>query len=119
MALTFPAIPPSFSPDNKETIRNTTIQFADGYDLVVGDGINAIRATKSLSWDVIEYSQMAQIISFLRFHTNGGWFYYHLDEDPNRQRKFMCDTWTWGRVKDTPNLWWVKAEFKEVFRPNT
>lgn len=119
MALTFPNIPPSFSPDNKETIRNTTVQFADGYDLVVGDGINAIRATKSLSWDVLEYPDMAQIISFFRSHVNGRWFYYHLDEDVGLQRKFMCDTWSYGRVPDTKTLWWVKAEFKEVFRPNT
>ena len=37
--LTFPNIPPKFSPENEETIRNTTVTFGDGYDLVVGDGL--------------------------------------------------------------------------------
>ena len=115
----FPNIPPKFSPDNEEQIRNTTVQFGDGYDLVVGDGLNPIRATKSLEWEPITHAQMSQIIGFLRGRINGEWFYYHLDEDLGRRRKFMCERWRYGRVRDTLDLWYVKAEFKEVFRTET
>lgn len=114
--LTFPNIPPKFSPNNEESIRNTTVAFGDGYDLVVGDGLNPIRANKSLEWDPITYIQMSEIISFLRSRINGDWFYYHMDEDAGRRRKFMCERWSYGRVRDTKDLWYVRAEFKEVFR---
>jgi phage-related protein len=116
---TFPLdIPPKFSPDNEETVRNTVVQFGDGYDLVVGDGLNTIRATKSLEWEPITYQQMATMLSFLRSRS-GDWFYYIMDEDAARRRKFMCDRWRYGRVRDTLDLWYFKAEFKEVFRTET
>lgn len=112
----FPNVPPKFSPDNEETIRNTTVQFGDGYDLVVGDGLNPIRATKSLEWEPITEHQMRLIVDFLRSRVNGEWFYYHLDENPTWNRKFICERWRYGRVRDTKDLWYVRAEFKEVFR---
>ena len=115
----FPDIPPKFSPDNSETIRNTTVAFGDGYELIVGDGLNPLRATKSLEWEPITYLQMSIIVSFLRGRINGEWFYYHLDEDFGRKRKFICEKWTYGRVPDTLDLWRVRADFKEVFRTET
>lgn len=117
--LTFPDVSPAFSPTNEEGIRNTKVQFGDGYDLIVGDGLNPIRATKSLQWRAISYVEMATIISFLRSRINGDWFYYHLDEDFGRKRKFICEKWTYGRTPDTLDCWEVSAEFQEVFRTET
>jgi phage-related protein len=115
---TFPAIPPKFSPSNTEEVRESTVSFADGYELTSGDGLNMIRGNKSLEWEPITYAQMAEMLSFVRDRA-GNWFYYHLDEDLGRARKFRCKKWDYGRVPDTLDLWYFKAEFRETFTTET
>lgn len=62
---------------------------------------------------------MAIMVDFLRSRANGEWFYYHTDEDPGLPRKFTCYEWDFGRVPDTLDLWYLRAEFNEIFRTET
>ena len=99
----------------KTTAINTEVKtlsnsFGDGYEQVMPDGINAVRRTLSLSWDVLRPDEAERIDSFFT-EMQSGVFSWQAPHEAG-SRLWRCNKWS---ISATRGTYSATAEFKEVF----
>ncbi len=101
-----PPVGPSPGTWHKPTVNLWEADFGDGYSQPTPKGINHIRKSTSLSWNVLTYEQMLEITDF--FERMGGHlpFFYR----PYGERvavKWTCKDWT---LATEGGIWTLQAE---------
>lgn len=105
-----PAVAPSPGTTNSPIIALNEVAFGDGYVQASPKGLNHIRRSLTVKWDVLTQQQASDIEHFLEEH--GGykpfWFAHSSD---SVLRKWTCKTWsvTWGHPAK------ISATFVEDF----
>ncbi len=89
-------------------------QFGDGYTQRLGAGLNAVRGTIPMAWDVLPQAQATAIEQFLAARAGVESFLYQMPDETS-PRKFTCQSWTTGWAG--PALRSVSAEFRQEFDP--
>lgn len=104
-----PPVPPSPGTETTPKYKLRIANFGDGYTQATPDGLNHVRRTVRLRWDVLTVAQAEYIESFLI--ARGGYepFLYALSDDETRQ--WICREHT--RKRDAPNS--ITAVFEEDF----
>ena len=110
--LTFPATPGPSKADPETTVRVLEASCGDGYTQTMGDGLNTIADTYSVSWGLLTDAEVNVFTDFLVAH--GGYIPF-LWTPPRKSaaRQWKCRSW-----KATPlgGCWSsLSATFKESF----
>lgn len=106
-----PPINPSTPAGASYTPRVVTVQFGDGYEQRIGDGINTMPEKLSLRWDNIKAADAATIKAFFEARAGVEAFYYTI---PGlTARKYKCAAWTVD-YQDS-SIATVTAKLAEVF----
>lgn len=111
----YPPVAPSPGTSNKPELRILRADFGDGYSQPVRDGLNHVRKTIALKWDVLTAGQAAQINAFLEERGGTEPFLY----TPARTTtpiKFTCDEWQ--ETQNAAGLSSFTATFKQSFNPS-
>lgn len=111
--LTFetPVLPSRDTEINTE-VKLKTIDFGDGYEQVAPDGINHMRRTVSLKWEMLLPDQAEAMVKFFREHGGYKSFYYTLS-DTLTPIKWKCRVWK--DVRGKSGLRTITATFVESF----
>ena len=107
-----PPVAPSPGTSRKPEIKLLEAEFGDGYTQVVRDGLNHIRRTYDLRWDVLTYAQADVIEAFLE--AKGGdtpFLYQHAHT--SAPLKVTCKDWQ--RTEAAAGLCSFSATFKQSF----
>lgn len=114
MALTLPAITPSFSPSLDETPNVQVVSFDDGYEQRIGVAINPIKGTVSIPWRAQSQVNKDTLINFFRARKGTEWFWWTVPGE-TVPRKFVASKWSFQRTPDAKGHYDVSADFREVF----
>lgn len=102
-----PPIPPSPGTKRKPRVRLLEVEFGDGYTQTTRDGLNHIRRTLSLEWELLTPTQAAEITDFLEEKGGDIPFLYQPSDDP-APLQWRCKDWDdtngkggWRKVKAT------------------
>lgn len=109
---TWPATPGPSKADPDTTVRVLEASFGDGYAQTQGDGLNAIFASYSVSWDLLTPSEVSVFEAFLTAHAG---YIPFLWQPPrcSTVRQWKCKTW---KVAPLSGGWSsLQATFKESF----
>lgn len=106
-----PSIMPSPGTGMKPEVKLNEATFGDGYTQASPDGINHIRRTLSLKWDILDDDQVAEIYSF--FMGQQGYIpFWYKPVGEFAPIKWRCKEWT----RDKPsNGWTMTATLVEDF----
>lgn len=104
-----PPVPPSPGTKVKPAYSLRKAEFGDGYTQAQPTGLNHVKLTANLRWDVLSIEDASAIENFLK--ARGGYepFLYALSDDITRQ--WVCTDH--DRSRDAPNQ--VTATFVEDF----
>lgn len=111
--LTFPyALGPTTSASKQSEAKTLKADFGDGYTQRVGNGINNVRDTYTLSWEDISRTDAKTIDDFLR--ARGGWdAFYWTAPGATVAKKWICEQWSVTNASTVLDS--VSATFIEVF----
>ena len=99
-----PSIKPSPGTGIKLAIKLLEAEFGDGYSQTLPDGINHIKKTLSLKWDILDDAQVAEIFGF--FTTQGGYIpFLYQPVGEAAPIKWRCKEWT----RDRPAAGWTMS----------
>jgi phage-related protein len=108
----YPPVAPSPGTTQKPELAILRADFGDGYSLAVPNGLNHIRKTLSLKWDVLTANQVKSITDFLEARGGVEPFYY----TPPRTTtsiKWTCDDW--NETMNAAGVSSFTATFKQNF----
>lgn len=108
-----PAVAPSPGTSRKPEIRLLKASFGDGYTSVSPDGLNHIRRTLDLRWDVLTRGQAETIEAFLEAHGGGTTPFLYTPPGAPAPVKFTCEAWQ--RTDNAAQLCAFTATFKQSF----
>lgn len=108
----YPPVAPSPGTTQKPELRLLRADFGDGYSMTVRDGMNHIRKTISLRWDVLTAGQAKQIVDFLE-ERGGDQPFYYTPARTNVPIKFTCDEWQ--ETQNAAGLSALTATLKQDF----
>lgn len=104
-----PPVRPSPGTAHKPTVNLWKADFGDGYSQPTPKGINHIKKSVSLTWDVLTTEQMFEIVEFFEARGGNEAFYF----DPFGERgmmKWTCEEWD----HDTEGgIWKVTAKLDQ------
>jgi len=106
-----PPVGPSPGTSIKPTVNLWETEFGDGYSQPTPKGINHIRKTLSLKWDVLTYDQMREIVDFFE-RMGGNKPFYFRPFGENVTFKWTCKEWT---PTTTGGIWAIEAELIQSF----
>jgi phage-related protein len=107
-----PPVPPSPGTKAKPEIKLLKADFGDGYTQSGPEGLNHIRRTLALQWDVLLPEQCADIIAF--FEARGGFEpFWYTPSDETTPDRWTCEEW--DDVRGTGGLRSATATLKESF----
>lgn len=106
-----PPVGPSPGTAHKRQVSLFEAEFGDGYSQPTPKGINHIRKTVSLAWNVLTYEQMREIVGFFERMGGNQPFYFHPFGDP-AFRKWTCKEWA---ESTDEGVWSVRAELVESY----
>lgn len=110
--LTFnPPIGPSPGTAHKPRVNLWEAEFGDGYSQPTPKGLNHIRKSTSLSWKVLTYEQMREIVEFFERHQGNRPFWFKPFGEPQTVR-WTCKEWS---PTTDAGLWSVSAELVQSF----
>lgn len=92
---TFSPVPaPSPGTNKKVKPKLLKADFGEGYTQYAADGMNSLKQTVTLTWDLLLPSQSDAIMNF--FAGQGGWqpFYYTISDDVAGPLRWLCEDWT-------------------------
>lgn len=110
---TLPPIPPSYAPSVAPEFSVDSTQFGDGYEMRRPSGINSVRETWSVSWDVLRSDQYKVLYSFLTARKGVEAFLWQAPWD-DAPKRWVC-TGMSSRRPIGPSLGAIQATFKEDF----
>jgi phage-related protein len=106
-----PVIPPSSGTGNKPEMKLLAAEFGDGYTQVAPDGMNHIRRTLTLKWDLLTPDQMFEITRFFTDHGGSVPFWYQPSNE-SKPVKWTCKDFDDTRANDG---FQVSATFVQSF----
>ncbi|MEP7453291.1 phage tail protein [Phyllobacterium sp. SB3] len=106
-----PPVGPSPGTAHKPTVNLWESDFGDGYSQPTPKGINHIRRAVSLTWNVLTYDQMREIVDFLERMGGHQQFYFQPFGEPCT-RKWTCKEWS---NTTESGIWKVSAELVQSF----
>ncbi|MGV1754827.1 phage tail protein [Agrobacterium sp. CG674] len=106
-----PPIGPSPGTGHKPTVNLWEAEFGDGYSQSTPKGINHIKKSVSLTWDVLTTEQMEEITGFFERMMGNKPFYYKAFGNTSAV-KWTCKEWEFDTDE---GLWSVKATFIQSF----
>lgn len=106
-----PPVRPSPGTSHKPTVNVWKAEFGDGYSQPTPKGINHIKKSVSLSWDVLTYAQMRQIVEFFERMGAVKAFYFQPFGEPV-MLKWTCEEWT---SSTDSGIWKVEATLVQSF----
>lgn len=109
-----PPVTPSPGMKNTPEVRIRKAEFGDGYTAAMPDGLNTVRASYSLSWDVLFPDEADAIVAFLEAQKGTTPFFYTVP-NTSRQVQFTCETWT--DQTNAAGYRAITATFRENFNP--
>jgi phage-related protein len=114
MALTTFAPPRAPSPGTSNTpkVKLREADFGDGYSQPIRDGLNHIKRTLSLTWEMMTPTEADVIKNFL-IARGGDQSFYWTPSDESTPVKWRCKTW--GDKKEKSGFVTVTAEFEQSF----
>jgi phage-related protein len=88
-----PPVAPSPGTNRKTKPKLLKADFGDGYAQTAADGVNWLKSTVTLTWDILLPTDATTIITF--FRNQGGYtpFYYTLSDDSTANR-WTCEEWS-------------------------
>ncbi|MBO6507512.1 MAG: phage tail protein [Roseibium sp.] len=96
--LTFePPVVPSAGTNTDREIKLRKTEFGDGYTQTTPDGINHIRKSIELNWDVLLPDDAETILAFFERHEGYKPFFYRPSNDP-ALLKWTCEEWSDERL---------------------
>lgn len=105
---------PDFGGNRDTEPRVTRVQFGDGYEQRVPNGLNTMPAKFNLTFENREEAEKNQIIAFLKARAgvqNFNW----TPPGETTPLKFVCRKWADQFVK--ANRYTISASFEQVFEP--
>lgn len=110
--LTFnPPIAPSPGTMHRPQVKLLQAEFGDGYSQATPAGLNHIRQTIELRWDVLEQDEKHAILAFLERHQGNKPFHYQVPGDC--RRTWTCADWS---VQTLPaQLFSITATIRQYF----
>ena len=106
-----PPVGPSPGTAHKPTVSLWEADFGDGYTQPTPKGINHIKRSTSLVWNVLTLEQMQEITAFFeRMGGNQPFYFQPFGED--RARRWTCKEWDF---KTENGVWIVTANLVESF----
>ena len=108
----------NINPDSPMNVRVQprvrTVQFGDGYEMSVQDGLNADLRVYDLTFTNVTTAQADSINNFLTARKGVESFDW---QPPTRSSssKFVCDSWE--RTLVQPNIETINTTFREVAKP--
>ena len=100
-----PPVGPSPGTSHKPTVNLWEADFGDGYSQPTPKGINHIKKSTSLKWDVLTYEQMREIVDFFERMQGNKPFYFTPFGEPNAI-KWTCKEWDYTT---TEGIWQITA----------
>lgn len=91
-----PAIAPSPGTGEEIELKLLSAQFGDGYTQTTRDGLNHIRKSLSLSWDLLTPSQADAILNVMRAYGGDTPFLY-TPSDEATPVQWVCKKWSFRR----------------------
>jgi len=88
-----PPIAPSPGTTDKPKVKILKADFGDGYSQWAPDGLNNIRRTLSLTWEVLLPAQALAITSFMFTQAAAALPFYYTPSDETTAVKWTCDNW--------------------------
>jgi phage-related protein len=116
MAETF-SVAMSYGVQNQMRPRVRSVQFGDGYELRMGDGLNTMPQNWSLVFNALPIGAANAVEAFFVQHAGIRWFWWH----PPRQIspiKVVCKDWTRTQVDGSRTHDAMTANFRQVFDLN-
>jgi phage-related protein len=114
--MTTPTFTPPFAPSpgatNKPEIKILQAEFGDGYTQPTPDGINHIRAVRSLQWEMLERDERNAIISFLEERGGTQPFLFAMPGDA-APVAYTCADWTDTALE--AELYTITVTFRRFF----
>ncbi|MDD2402898.1 MAG: phage tail protein [Clostridia bacterium] len=105
-----PPVNPSYGLSRDNTLRSVQLEYGDGYEQSIADGINIRERSMSIDWEMLTVAQVAAIEAFF-VSQNTAPFNYTLPGES--VQIWRCLEWT--VVRDTPNNLKLSAKFKGVY----
>lgn len=103
---------PSYNSNTNTTPRVKKIQFGDGYEQRIRDGINSILLDIDLPFDNRSDAEATAILHFLHEKEATKSFLFTHSPPYNTVKRFVCRSWTHSRVFYDNNS--IKVKFEEV-----
>jgi phage-related protein len=107
-------VPLSYGAQNQMRPRVKSIQFNDGYELRLGDGLNTMPQRWSVGWNALDQGGANAVEAWFVEHAGVRWFWWV----PPRQTapiKVVCKEWTRGPVDGSRTHDAMTAVFQQVF----
>lgn len=111
-----PRIAPSPGTNVSQKIRLRKADFGDGLTYLQRDGLNHIRRSIKLSWDLLHPLDAAYIVDFLKLHA-GTYPFWYTPSDDYTAIKWTCSEWTDDRIEGGYRR--ISATFEESFDNRT
>ena len=108
----YPPVAPSPGTSRKPELRLLRADFGDGYSQSGADGLNHIRKTFDLRWDVLTQGQADAIEAFLEAKGGTAAFLYRHPHTP-AALKVTCEEW--NRTDQAAGLCAFTAVFRQSF----
>lgn len=106
-----PPIGPSPGTAHKPTVNLWESEFGDGYSQIMPKGLNHIRKSTSLKWEVLTLDQMHEIMDF--FEEMGGYLpFYYRPFGEHVALKWTCKDYS---AETNGGIWSVNATFVQSF----
>lgn len=105
---------PSYNSSSDHTPRVKTIQFDDGYEQRIADGINNNLLSLSLSFDLRDLTEARAILHFLYARQGSESFFFMPPPPYETVKKFVCKEWSHNEVFFNNHS--IRARFDE--KPN-
>jgi phage-related protein len=111
-----PPLPPSEGTSVTQKLKLLKAEFGDGYTQITRDGINHIRKSIRLTWDLLHPDDAAIITDFLTFHGGDTPFFY-TPSDELTPIKWTCSDWSDTRGQGGYRA--ISATFEQSFDNRT
>lgn len=113
MPTTFPSVVPSQASSKSTAVDMLKMNFGNGYEQRVANGINYMRDKWAVSWEGLNVTDRNTVISFLNSISAGDYFTWTTPFD-SVSKKFVLDG-DWTLTDNGGVVFTINAQFRQVF----
>ena len=113
MPTTFPAVAPSQASNRTTTPDILKMNFGNGYEQRMANGINYLRDNWQVSWEGLNVTDRNKVVTFLQSISAGDYFTWTTPFD-GASKKFVLDG-GWSMSDNGGVVFTINATFRQVF----